>query len=178
MKEKDLIGVTGLRRSGKDTIGACLANEGYNIVKFAGALKEMLRTYLSYVGVYEVMIEDLIEGQYKEVPLKQFCDKTTRYAMQTLGTEWGRDLIGNDIWVRAAMARAAQFDRVVISDVRFPNEVEAIRKAGGRIIHVMRPGIDVQAHASELLVASLYYDFLVLNDGTIDELNQKVLQLI
>jgi rhodanese-related sulfurtransferase len=173
-----LVGLVGLRRSGKDTAADALVDLGYENVKFAGALKAMLKTYLRYVGVPESIIYDVIEGFQKETPVKWFEGNTTRFAMQTLGTEWGRDLIGESIWIHAAIDRARQFEKVVISDVRFPNEVDAVRNAGGKIVKIYRPGLVVDSHLSESLIAELDYDFEIANDSTIEVFQEKVRHII
>jgi rhodanese-related sulfurtransferase len=171
-----LIGLTGLRRSGKDTAAQVLVEDGFENIKFAGALKEMLRTYLAYVGVDGGRVESYIEGPEKEFATSLFEGKTTRYAMQTLGTEWGRELIGTNIWVNAAIARAKQFDKVVVSDVRFPNEAVAIKAAGGTIIRISRPGQVADSHPSESLIQSIQHDLLIANIGTIQDLHTSVRQ--
>lgn len=172
-----LIAFVGLRRSGKDTAALALMNEGWQLIKFADALKEMLRTYFRFVGLRESEIEARIEGELKEQSTPMLCGQSTRWAMQTLGTEWGRKLIGNNLWVQAAMARAMQYPRVVISDCRFPNEAQAIQAQGGKIIRIVRDGLVIDAHPSEQLIESLPTDFTIFNDGTIDDLQQKVLEL-
>lgn len=176
---RQIIGFVGKRRSGKDTAARILTQIGYESVKFAGALKEMLRTYLRYVGVEDSHIEEMVEGGLKEMPNAQFCDQSCRWAMQTLGTEWGRDLIGKELWVNAAIARCLQFDHVVVTDARFPNEVAALKNIGAKIIRIKRPGPQTyDTHESEILISSIPVDFEIINDSTIDVLHQKVLQLI
>ncbi|ARK07444.1 hypothetical protein LAV_00044 [Sphingobium phage Lacusarx] len=125
-----LIGLIGRRGSGKDTAASVLLNGGYENVKFAGALKGMIRFLLAYQGVDAEIIERMIEGDLKEEPSIYLAGRSPRYAMQTLGTEWGRDLMGEDFWVGVTMVRAAD-KKAVITDVRFPNEVEAVEEAGG-----------------------------------------------
>lgn len=175
---KTLIGLIGLRRAGKDTAAQALVNQGFENVKFADALKGMLRTYLAYRGVSPCLVEEMIEGKMKEEAVAAFGGKSTRFAMQTLGTEWGRDTIASDLWVDTAMARARQFDRVVVSDVRFPNEVEAIKQAGGKIIRIWRPGLTVDSHPSESLIESLFWHVTVANDGTIEDLHNRIQWLL
>jgi deoxynucleotide monophosphate kinase-like protein len=178
MSKRKMIAFVGLRRSGKDTAALALVNQGWKLVKFADALKGMLRYYLDYVGVHPEVIEELIEGSRKEEPNDNFCGKSCRWAMQSLGTEWGRNLIGDDLWVRATMSRAWQYQNTAISDCRFPNEAEAIHQNGGKIIRIERAGLIADSHPSEAGIATLPYDFSLVNDGTVDELQQKVLQLI
>lgn len=148
-----LIGLVGRKGSGKDTAAELLIDQGYQNVKFAGALKEMIRTLLAYQGVDESTIERMIEGDLKEVPTDYLGGHTPRFAMQTLGTEWGRDLIGKNFWVGTAMRRADGKPSVV-TDVRFPNEVEAVETAGGTNIGVSAEWITATEgeHESEALI--------------------------
>lgn len=139
--ERLIIGFTGLAGSGKSTAAL---HTGYTRVRFAGPLKDMMRA----LG----LTEQEIEGDRKEKPCNLLGGKTPRYAMQTIGTEWGRDTIAPDLWIRAwqaAVARTA--GPVVCDDVRFPNEADAIRTAGGFLVRVIRPGAGGGAagHSSE-----------------------------
>lgn len=125
-----LVGLIGRKGSGKDTAAEVLLAEGYQNVKFAGALKNMIRCLLAYQGVDSDTIERMVEGDLKETPTPHLAGRTPRYAMQTLGTEWGRDLIGEDFWTLVTMARVGD-RKTVITDVRFPNEVQSVENAGG-----------------------------------------------
>lgn len=154
--QPDLIGLLGRKGSGKDTAAAVLLSQGYQNVKFAGALKEMLRSLLAYQGADADTIERMIEGDLKEVPTDYFAGQTPRFAMQTLGTEWGRDLIGTNFWVGTAMRRASG-QKTVITDVRFPNEVEAIDSEGGAVVGITADWIVATKgeHESERLIDAL-----------------------
>lgn len=173
---KNIVGFIGRRRSGKDTAAFALMQAGYAGLKFAGALKAMLDTYLEYTGMPEDARRLAIEGSYKEVGLDKLQGKSTRFAMQTLGTEWGRNLIGENLWVDAAIARAKQFEKVVFTDVRFPNEVAALQGIGATLIKIERPDLDcdfADVHVSEDL-DNLFYNFKIVNDGTIEKLQDEV----
>lgn len=118
-----------------------------------------------------------IEGDLKEKPHPVLCGKSPRHAMQTLGTDWGRDRIGRDLWVNAgieATHRALdQGGSVVIDDCRFENEGEAVRALGGEIIQIRRPCVGpVSAHPSESLGVPPSHIFL--NDGSEDDLRLLV----
>lgn len=164
-----LIGLIGKKGSGKDTAADALEAIGYQNVKFAGALKAMLRTLLAYQGVDETTIGRMIDGDLKEEPTPLLNGKTPRFAMQTLGTEWGRNLIGPDFWLDTAMKRAAT-GKTVITDVRFPNEVESVLNNGGTVIRIVADGKTVfdetavgTDHASETLMDELPEDYTILN---------------
>lgn len=163
-----LIGLIGRKGSGKDTAAEALEALGFQNVKFAGALKEMLGVFLAYQGADADTIRRMIDGDLKEVETPLFGGKTPRHAMQTLGTEWGRKLIHPDIWLRASMAKAILGDSV-ITDVRFPNEAEAVTKAGGAVVRIIAEGRTVfeggvgEDHPSEVLMDELPADAEIIN---------------
>jgi hypothetical protein len=171
--EQQLIAFVGLRRSGKDTAAEALVNDGWKLLKFADGLKGMLRHYLEFVGADA--IERMIEGDLKETPSKFLQGKSPRWAMQSLGTEWGRNLIGDNLWVDATISASRRYERVVISDCRFPNEAAAIKAAGGRIVRINRDGLTVDSHPSEQLIETLPFDFQIDNNSTVADLHRYVL---
>jgi hypothetical protein len=174
----DIIGLIGRKGSGKDTAAIALLDQGYVVVKFAGALKAMLQTYLKYVGVSEPYIDRLIEGDLKESYLPAFGGRSPRYAMQTLGTEWGRDIMSKTFWIEAFVRRCHQFPKVVCTDVRFPNEAAAIKELGGTLIRISGRTTDkTDTHSSEN-VDDLPMDAEIVNDSTIEQLHQRLLQII
>lgn len=169
-----IIGLTGYAGSGKSTAAKILVERhGFTLVKFAGPLKQMMRCL--GLGDRE------IEGDLKETPHAVLCGKTPRHAMQTIGTEWGRNLIGPDLWVNVAMEAAwkvlDQGGRVVIDDCRFQNEAAAVRTEGGIIVEVMRPGVGPQSgHASENQIPDP--DRLLVNGGTVEDMALRVAELL
>lgn len=171
-----LIGLTGYAGTGKDTVRKVLETEfDMDGIAFADPIREMLSMLLSSVGVDDSwMTERHLKEQ--EIP---GIGMSYRKLAQTLGTEWARSL-HPDFWVRIAAAKVelcAQYSKagVVISDVRFPNEVEWIRSRGGVIWKVIRPGTEpVRAHASEDLIATLQYDYVIDNSGSMVQLEQAV----
>jgi hypothetical protein len=173
-----LIGFIGRRGSGKDTAAQVLVAQGFEVVRFAGAIKEMLRAYLRYVGESKSTIEEMIEGSLKEAPTSHLGNKSPRWAMQTLGTEWGRQQMAWDFWLKACLDRCAQFDKVVVTDARFKNEVEALLMKGGKIIRITRPGTATDEHESERFVEKLPADCEILNNGSINDLHAQVLEFL
>lgn len=165
----DVIGLTGLAGSGKSTAAAYLAKEhGYTRLRFAGPLKSMMRC----LG----LDERHTDGDLKEVPHPVLCGRTPRHAMQTIGTEWGRDLIGPGLWVNVAEDSAHRVleegGGVVFEDVRFDNEAEMIRRLGGIILRVVGRGGAAGGHVSEagISVPSL----LVRNEGSMDRFHWEI----
>lgn len=167
-----IIGLSGLAGAGKSVVADVLVREfGFTRVKFADPLKNMLRTMLADMGHTAEDVERHIEGDLKEVPMPEL-GVTPRHLMITLGTEWGRDLVRSDLWVRLWAAKAERFDRVVADDVRFPNEIEALRDYGGRLWRIERPGLVSSGHVSEALPGTP--DATFGNDRTLDDLRTRV----
>lgn len=151
-----VVALTGAAGSGKSTAADYLIRQhGYERVKFAGPLKDMCRA----IG----LTEDHIEGRLKEVPSDMLCGKTPRHLMQALGTELGRNMIGEDFWIRLWLHRVAGAGRVVVDDLRFPNEAAAVRSLGGVIIKLEGRGGIAGTHASEAGCGT--HDAVVVNDG-------------
>lgn len=97
-----------------------------------------------------------------------------RQAYQLIGTEWGRSILDN-IWQELAP------DGVIISDVRFDSEAEFLRDRGYTIIEVIRPGlkkISESSHASEAGLLNTLVDIVVVNEGTVNDLRMKAIELI
>lgn len=147
-----VIGLAGRVGSGKTTAARHLVEaHGYRRTRFAEPLKAMLRA----MG----LTEEHVDGALKEVPCALLGGHTPRYAMQTLGTEWGRQMLSPTIWTEAW---GALLDReglglpgfpVVADDCRFQTEAAAVRARGGVVIRIARPGVDAApvVHASEIL---------------------------
>ena len=138
-----IIGISGKAGSGKDTVADYLVQSyGFTKVSFASTLKNML----SAAGFPEPSNRDdkekLIDG----------FDFSWRHAAQTLGTEWGRVCLDDDIWVKLTMRNLEPHRNYVFSDVRFPNEADAIRNIG-HIIHLSGRMVDLgnaSQHTSEV----------------------------
>lgn len=173
MSDRLWVGLTGPAGAGKTTAAQGLSEHGFKLERLADPLKGMLRA----AG----LTHDQVDGDLKEEPCDLLCGWSPRHAMQTLGTEWGRDTIGQDIWVRMWLHRVRGLPFVVSDDVRFPNEVEAIRDYADRsvIIRIERPGpagTSLSSHVSETHV--LLHDAVVCNDGTPDDLVREVLGVV
>lgn len=93
-----IVGITGFKGSGKDVLAAPLVRRGFLLLKFAGPLKNMIRSLLRDQGVDDEMIERIVEGNLKETPIREFSGCTSRWAQQSLGTEWGRVCLGESFW--------------------------------------------------------------------------------
>ena len=177
-----LIGVCGKKGSGKDTsIKKLVEQYDYKVIKFAGHLKDMMRALLKAQNVSEYMIERMIEGDLKEVPSGYLAGRTPRYAMQTLGTEWGRDLIDKSFWTTCFVNQIDEKSntRYVCTDMRFPNEVEVVKALGGYTYRVERENTSsaFAEHPSETLIGTLEVDEVIFNTRSIDDLQSLALLL-
>jgi hypothetical protein len=160
-----VVALSGAAGSGKSTAAQYLVDmHGYTRVRFAGPLKAAMAA----LG----LSARHIEGDLKEVPCDLLCGKTPRYAMQTIGTEWGRNIIGptfwTGLWRAAAGAIIESGGRVVVDDCRFPNEAAAVRAMGGDIYRLAGRGGIAGSHESERMdfLADVHID----NAGTQAEL--------
>lgn len=115
------------------------------------------------------------ETAAKEVPeVRQF--------LQRLGTDVGRDMIDQDVWVRAAGRKIeqlrAQGKNVVITGIRYPNELAMVQRLGGTTFWVERPGMPADAsdsHESEHALSLRDFDHSIMNIGTLDDLREQAL---
>jgi energy-coupling factor transporter ATP-binding protein EcfA2 len=160
-----VIGIAGHKGSGKDTfakvVTQVLGEDNVAVVKFADCLKDMLRTMLRYAGVDAATIEECFEGDLKEAPAPPLNGATPRHAMTTLGTEWGRELIDQNIWTELTkrhIQTSREYDGkvVLITDVRFHNEARAVKEMGGELVRVDRTGQEPDlSHPSEQHIPDL-----------------------
>jgi hypothetical protein len=146
-------------------------------VKFAGPLKAMLSGFYRACGLNDDEIDRKIEGDLKEEPCTYLCGKTPRYAMQTLGTEWGRELIGANLWTNAWFSKVDKVEGpVVTDDCRFQNEAIAIQMKEGDLIK-LKPAITRRGssdHVSEEGVHDVHCDHIIHNDEGIGKLRAAI----
>lgn len=178
-----LIGITGRKGHGKDTAGLALQKRNFAHLRFATILKEMTKTFLRCQAVDERTIDRMVDGDLKEVPTYFMEWKTPRQFQQALGTEFGRDCIGENVWVNATLRGARHYDDAYISDVRFPNEEDAIKARGGVTVRIERPGAlyttdeerASSKHISESQIDGLPVNHVVMNSGSVDDLHAALL---
>ena len=201
-----IIGVCGLIGSGKDTIADYLVGfHGYRRDSFAGTLKDAVAAVFGWD-------RELLEGRTPEARAwREQVDAwwairlnmpnlTPRWVLQYWGTEVCRKAFHDDIWIAALEARLSRrSDNTVISDVRFPNEIQSIRNAGGTIVWVQRGELpewyltavlanggnvekqtelkQLGVHISETAWVGTEFDAIIDNNGTIDELYTNIKNL-
>jgi hypothetical protein len=187
-----LIGVTGKKRSGKDTFAEALVRErGFTRVAFADPLRD---------SIYEtnplLTLETYLPGDarpYRNIRLADYVDTfgwhdakdnpEVRRLLQAHGVAM-RKHADPDVWVNAAMRTARPIleggGGVVITDVRFPNEAARIKTRWGLLVRVTRADLPdpPDQHISETALDDWNVDIEVENNGTITELQARALQLV
>lgn len=168
-----LIGLAGYARSGKDTLADYLVVfHDYKKIAFAEPMREALYRLNPLITVSKVVGTPLRTGVdvFGWEELKETSPEV-RGLMQRMGTEVGREMFGEDFWVQQTMKRVAEVSGdCVVSDVRYPNEAQAIRDAGGIVIKIDRIGVKpANAHNSENALNDFEFDIVLRNDGTLDE---------
>lgn len=164
-----LIGLTGRARSGKTTAAEHLART-YLLEQYAFA--DPLRDGL--MAIFNLDPTDF-ESDRKEQPLG-WLDCSPRQLMQSMGTEWARNTVHPDVWVKLAEQNLDYMSNAlgavlgfVVSDVRFENEADLIRRRGGTVIHILRPNaLAVNPHISEAGIAANPADLTLPNYGTVE----------
>lgn len=171
-----IIGLTGKKGSGKDSAAAVFEANEFHPLKMAGALKSMLAMLLMYQGVTDELVDRMIEGDLKEVPTFLLGGKSPRYAMQTLGTEWGRQLMGDGFWTDIFINTASTYENVICADIRFPNELDLCDYT----YRVVRPSlVSNDNHVSEAMIDHLKVDGEILNTfDDVESFQKSVYELL
>ncbi len=172
------IGLAGRKQSGKTSVALRMVESGFVRVSFADAMRSMIKQLLVSCG-YSPGHAELLLLSEKEKRIDEL-GKSPRQLMQLLGTDWGRHLIHEDMWVMAAKKRldALEDFNVVFDDVRFENEAKMIRINGGLIVHIDRGLDSFDPHCSEAGIMRRNADAVVENDGSLEDLYFKVFQAI
>lgn len=182
MKSNNLIALySPAPQAGKTTIANYLISDfGYARGRFSDPIKRVVGLLLIYAGYDPDIARLMLDGDLKEKPIPMWNNVTTRYLMQTLGTDWGRNMVHPEMWVRAAMTEIlyAVEDKetpVVVDDMRFPNEYDAMARQGATLIRVETPEQQASAaHASEGALNDHHFDYTIVNDGTVEDLYDAI----
>lgn len=165
-----IIALCGLAGCGKNAVATILRrNHGFGVLAFADPIYDAVA---AITGMHRRELED---RAIKEQVLP-WLGKSPRELLQTLGTEWGRNTVRDDIWIQRAMQAAKRYDRVAICDCRFANEAQAVLAAGGAVWEVRRRagGLAGSAgrHSSEAGVPPGLISLTIDNNGTLADLEQ------
>lgn len=175
-----LIGLIGKKRVGKDTFAATLTERhGYTRVALADPLRDAARELDPIMGTFPLLDEGLTrvrEWRYSDVIDSIGYEKAKDYAPEIRRTlqKLGQAIrtIDPEFWLRAAMAKVDAIDGpVVITDVRFPNEADAIKAAGGYLVRITRDlPDDGDTDISETALDDYREDLWIGNNGSREDL--------
>ena len=207
-----IVGITGFIGSGKDTIADYLVTfKGFRRMSFAEPLKDAIsaifgwdRELLEGKTVYSRQWREKVDPWWSD--RLQIAHLTPRYVLQQWGTEVGRRAFHDDIWIASVENKLRNIkDNIVLSDARFPNELKAVKSAGGITVRVNRgdnpPWYEAalainkgfyssgyiearkkleehNVHASEYSSVGLDHDYYIDNNGTVDDLHRKIDSII
>lgn len=201
-----ILGVCGFAGSGKDTIADYLVNiYEFRRDSFAATLKDAVAAVF---GWDRGMLEGRTRSsrEWREQPDEWWSDRlrmpiTPRWVLQYWGTEVCRNAFHDSIWIASLENKLRKTqDNVVISDCRFPNEIQAIRDSGGHVIRVVRGSepawyalaleankghrdaaqqlVHLGVHASETAWIGTKFDAVLSNNSTLDDLYRQVADLV
>jgi hypothetical protein len=204
-----IISLSGKIGSGKDTVAQiiqeCTPYHKWEVKKWAGKLKVIAELItgipkekfedqdFKYTNLPECWDRQLQSGRYKTTQ-----PMTVRDLLQLLGTEAMRNGLHENVWVNALMSEytgivkewdelgnetLAEYPNWIITDTRFPNELNAVREQKGITIKVHRPGRKSDAkqaqHASETALDGVKdWDYVISNDGDLSDLKLKVYEIL
>ena len=204
-----IIGLTGANVAGKDTVAAMLASELHKhghapaVIAFADALYEEVS------AAFNISVQALRERSTKETPMDALkvsqCNepwfssvysgsesihvwlgvpRSPRQILQWWGTEYRRKQ-QSDYWVQRLLAHAQELrlagtSHIIITDVRFADEAQAIRKEGAQIWRVHRPNLlpTTTGHVSEVTGEEFAPESTILNCGSLDALRFSACQTL
>jgi hypothetical protein len=165
-------------QSGKSTIAEYIIEQyEFDRIKFADPLYDMIESLARYVFCSEGDIIEYVYGNHKETPWP-IVGVSTRQLLQSLGTEWGRQIVDPNIWLNIAIERIRRRGdgvRIILDDNRFKNEFQWLYDNDAVPIRIVRPNIQYGGtHSSEGQLDNLPFDYTIVNDGAIDDLKRKV----
>jgi hypothetical protein len=192
-----LIGLAGAAGAGKDSVALVLQRHGWYVFSFSDEL------YRQIADAFQVGMDLLRDRRYKETPSALLAPRrcgnpearallaklagnkgracSPRWVLQRWGTDYRRNLYGQDYWVRRAdeayhaATRSGRYRGAANTSVRFPNELEWVDSLGGEVVHVIRPGYAPQSgYVSESPLPYRTGDAIVSNDSDLQGLEHVV----
>jgi hypothetical protein len=172
-----IIGICGECGAGKSQIGRLLRDYyGYQMISYSNVLKSIVAYMFSWD-------RNMIEGttkesrEWREKPDEWWSERlgipdfTPRKALQMIGTDVMRNHFHSEIWL-ACLERKLQHGNYVITDCRFKNELDFVKKMGGKIFMVRRLGTETEPkHESEMDWRGVIADEVIDNDGSLEDLD-------
>jgi hypothetical protein len=187
---QQIIGITGKKFSGKDTTGEYLIDKyNYKRFAFADVIKDICKTIFGFD-------DEQLHGNKKET-VDEYWDTTPRELLQFIGTDLFRNQIGTvlpkigeNIWVEVLKKKIIDRlknnpdEKIVVTDVRFQNELQMIKDLGGCIVRINRTSeINISnenssnVHISESFIDDFAVDYDILNNGSLEDLHEKIINM-
>jgi dephospho-CoA kinase len=166
-----LIGFAGAAGAGKDSAAKALVKAGAERRAFADPIRSLLYALNPYVDDCACRLADLVHDEGWETAKRNTPE--VRRLLQQLGSEV-RKTAEPSYWIDLTLANLPAF--AVVTDVRYPNEAQAIRERGGMIVQINRPGFEpLLEHESETPLQPDLVDVVIANDGNVEQLHDRVL---
>lgn len=199
------IGVVGFIGSGKGTVGDILSKYSFEKISFASHLKDV--TSVMFGWDRKLLEGDTAESRDFREKIDPFWSKklnrefTPRLALQLMGTEVGRNVFGQSLWIHALENKIDKDENYIVTDVRFQNEIDWIREQKGIIIEIRRGELprwykvaslantgcqhstevmkDTGIHESEWKwIGGQNVDHVIRNDGSLEDLEQSIISCL
>lgn len=177
LSKEILVGLCGRAGSGKDTVAGLLAQH-YHFGTYSMA--DPIRAGLA--AMLDLNPDTLTDRVCKEQTLP-WLGKSPRYLMQTLGTDWGRWMVCDDIWIKLMRrkwesVRHSHTPRLVVPDIRFDDEAKAILDQGGTVWRVEREDLPpVEDHVSEAGITRQLITGIIKNNDSLSQLETRIISL-
>ena len=199
------VGIVGFIGSGKGTVGDILSKFGFEKISFASHLKDV--TSVMFGWDRKLLEGDTAESRDFREKIDPFWSKklnrefTPRLALQLMGTEVGRNVFGQNLWIHALENKIDKDENYIVTDVRFQNEIDWIRGQKGIIIEIRRGELprwykvaslantgcqhsievmkDIGIHESEWKwIGNHNVDHVIRNDGSLEDLEQSIISCL
>jgi hypothetical protein len=196
------VGVVGFIGSGKGAVGDILSKLNFEKISFASHLKDV--TSVMFGWDRKLLEGDTDESRKFREEIDPFWSEklnrefTPRLALQLMGTEVGRNVFGADLWIHALENKIDKDENYIITDVRFQNEIDWIRKQKGILIEIRRGELplwykvaalandgcehslrvlrDIGIHESEWKwIGKQNVDHVIRNDGSLEDLEKSII---
>lgn len=190
-----IIGFVGNIGSGKGTAGDILMERGFLCESFASPLKNITSNLFGWPR--HLLEGDTVESRkFRETKDEWWSNRfgkdiTPRLMLQIIGTECMREHIHSDFWIACLEKRILDDQDYVITDVRFPNEIDSIHKMGGKIVEIHRgepaewyvlacmynkgqTKVMPDVHYSEWAWMGYETDYTITNNGSIEDLEKEI----
>jgi hypothetical protein len=199
------VGIVGFIGSGKGTVGDILSKFNFEKISFASHLKDV--TSVMFGWDRKLLEGDTAESRDFREKIDLFWSKklnrefTPRLALQLMGTEVGRNIFGESLWIHALENKIDKDENYIVTDVRFQNEIDWIREQKGIIIEIRRGELprwykvaslantgcqhstevmkDIGIHESEWKwIGGQNVDHVIRNDGSLEDLEQSIISCL